>query len=228
MKKYTLLVFSLICFLLYGCDETTSTIYSSTQPPSNSETNQSVKIESYQEELAKLDSEYNNRLQAIDNKHNSDLSSWKADHASFESDLDYLEEELSIVENLYTSQINSLSTQSYKEAEAAGKKAYNDTYNKKISQSGGYGSSSAKLAAEQAQYTAYEKVINSYKSEISSLQKKKESEMNSVQSKINIQKSKITSSNEKKKAIEEEYKNNKSSLDSWYESQKQIIDKQYN
>lgn len=226
MKKIVFLIISL-SLILTSCEFISQDSNNMLSPPSQTEAQTEVVTKSYDEQLTALDAEYASKLQPIAEKYASDLSAWEADHSLLVTELEYLKTELSITESMYDKQINSMVTASYQAAEAAGKKAYNETYSKKIAQSGGYGSSSAKLAASDAQRIAYEKTLASYQGQINSLKNEKSRSLIPIQSKIELQNSLIISSMQKKQIIEDTRSNNLKNLDQWYTAQKNILDESY-
>ncbi len=223
MKKIVVLL-AILSLVLSSCELASS---SPSVSVDNSD-NKTTETQSYVDKISELNMEYNNRLQPMKEQYQSDLSSWQSDHLRLESDLNYYKSELSITQSSYDSQINSLTSRAYREAESAGQKAYNETYSRYMNQAAGYGSSMAKPQAEAARRSAYDSVFSSYQYQISSLQSEMSRAVSSVQAKITAQNSLVQSSLRRKELIESTYKSNVDSLISWYNEQKAIIDNQYN
>ena len=246
MKKVFFALIVIGCIYLVGCDvislispqthtEASTEIItelhieapteSITQTPTEAAT-ESETI-SYDQRIAELDSEYASRRQPIDENYNTDLSAWEIQHSSLEDDLSMLELEYSYTNKSYNSQISYLETEARQNARKAAQEAYDRTYSKYSASAGGFGSSAAKPAAQQAYNTAYDNVMDSYESEMASLEREKYLELEKIQAKINLQKQKINNSEDRKELLDTTYNDSIASLDSWYESEKQAIDIAY-
>lgn len=247
-KTFLFLIFVISCTYFIGCDSidrhevrteasteiiieapteelTEEPTESVTEVPTESVTE--VETISYDQKIADLDSEYASRRQPIDQKYNSDLSTWTAQHTSLERELTMLEAEYTYTEKSYNSDISYLQSLAYQKAAAAGQEAYDKTYSKYTSAAGGFGSSVAEPAAKQAYNTAYQNVMDSYDIQIASLKREKTQALEAIQWKIDLQRQIISDSESQKNSLLTTYNQTVASLDAWYSTQKAAIDTAY-
>lgn len=224
MKKLICLILSsvllvIFCSYLSSCD--------SSDIPSITETETVIDTESYEEALKELESQHIVKLAEAKSLYDSSYQDWLQSHRKLELDLEMLSLEVSMCKSNYESQINSLYSYGRSKAKSEAEKAGEAAYRKAMAQAGGYGSSYATLAKEQAYNAKYDAVWSSYEIQIASLQREYDREYKSIKAKHDAQASLVRSSQAIGNEITKNYEENVVSIDSWFVLQKQLLDEKY-
>ena len=224
MKKLICLILSsvllvIFCSYLSYCD--------SSDIPSITETETVIDTESYEEALKELESQHIVKLAEAKSLYDSSYQDWLQSHRKLELDLEMLSLEVSMCKSNYESQINSLYSYGRSKAKSEAEKAGEAAYRKAMAQAGGYGSSYATLAKEQAYNAKYDAEWSSYEIQIASLQREYDREYKSIKAKHDAQASLVRSSQAIGNEITKNYEENVVSIDSWFVLQKQLLDEKY-